>query len=171
MTATNNSSTPLEPFPVKMDRIIAESEIRALAARFSDAVTRNDPAAFSSLWRADSVWEINEPLANKATGQIEIVELFRRLRPAWSFFSQLTHSGVIEFQSESIATARWAMREVARSNDGTQSYDNLGLYEDRLEWRAGEWMFKSRTYHYLWISDVPLVGRSFALPARLSPGG
>jgi uncharacterized protein (TIGR02246 family) len=165
----HNSLTPREPFADRLERVVAESEIRNLAAQFSDAVNYNDPDAFSALWVADSVWEIGEPYASRANGRAEIVALLRHLRQSWAFFVQLTHSGVIEFQTANAATARWSVREVARSPDGTQSYDNLGTYVDCLERAEGVWRFASRSYHYIWLSETPLLGRSFPLPARSYP--
>ena len=106
---------------------------------------------------------------SRANGRAEIVALFRRLRQSWAFFVQLTHSGVIEFQTANVATARWSVREVARSPDGAQSYDNLAIYEDCLERAEGVWRFASRSYHYIWLSEAPLLGRSFPLPARSYP--
>jgi hypothetical protein len=158
-----------EPFASRLDRVVAEAEIRNLAAQFSDAVNYNDPDAFSALWAADSVWEIGEPYVSQANGRAEILALLRRLRQSWDFFVQLTHSGVIEFQTTNVATGRWSVREVARSPDGAQSYDNLGTYVDCLESAEGVWRFASRSYQYIWLSETPLLGRSFPLPARSYP--
>ena len=166
----HNSQTPSEPFADRLERVVAEAEIRNLAAQFSDAVNYNDPDAFSALWTADSVWEIGEPYVRRANGRTEIVALLRRLRQQWAFFVQLTHSGVIEFAGGDVATARWSVREVARSPDGAQSYDNLAIYEDRLEKAGGVWRFARRSYHYIWLSDAPLVGRAFPLPAHMTRG-
>ena len=165
----HNSLKPREPFANRLERVVAEAEIRNLAAQFSDAVNYNDPDAFSALWAADSVWEIGEPYVSRANGRAEIVALLRRLRQSWAFFVQLTHSGVIEFQTANVATARWSVREVARSPDRTQSYDNLAIYEDCLKNAEGVWRFVSRSYHYIWLSETPLLGRSFPLPARSHP--
>src|SRR6202166_1012157 len=109
---------------VRLRGAVAEADIHNLSAQFSDAVNYNDPDAFSALWGANSVWEIGEPYVSRAIGRSEIVALFRRLRQSWAFFVQLTHSGVIDFQSANVATARWSVREVARSPDGALSYDN-----------------------------------------------
>ena len=103
---------------------------------------------------------------SRANGRAEIVALFRRLRQSWAFFVQLTHSGVIEFQTANVATARWSVREVARSPDGAQSYDNLGTYVDSVETSDCVWRFVSRSYQYIWLSEAPLLGRSFPLPAH-----
>jgi hypothetical protein len=156
-------------FVDRIERLIAEADIRNLAAQFSDAVNYNSPDAFSVLWAPASSWEIGEPYASRASGRAEIVALLRRLRQSWAFFVQLTHSGVIEFQTANAATARWSIREVARSPDGAQSYDNLAIYEDRLERAEGTWCFVSRSYHYIWLSEAPLLGRSFPLPSPAFP--
>jgi hypothetical protein len=165
----HNSPTPSELFADRFERVIAEADICNLAAQFSDAVSYNNPDAFSVLWGPASFWEIGEPYVSRASGREEIVALFRRLRQSWAFFVQLTHSGVIEFQTANAATARWSVRGVARSPDGTQSYDNLASYEDRLERAEGAWRFASRSYHYIWLSEAPLLGRSFPLPSRSYP--
>ena len=170
MKPTSNTPTARSPFRDKIEQVVAEFEIRDLAARFSDAVNLNDPDAFGVLWGSDPVWEIGEPYGNKASGNAEIVALLRRLWQSWGFFFQLTHSGLIEFQNESAATARWSMREMARSTDGSRSYDNLAIYEDRLEKAGGGWRFARRSYHYIWLSDAPLVGRAFPLPAHMTRG-
>jgi len=62
-----NSLTPRQPFANRLERVVAEAEIRNLAAQFSDAVNYNDADAFSALWDADSVWEIGEPYVSKAS--------------------------------------------------------------------------------------------------------
>jgi hypothetical protein len=163
------SPAPSEFVADRFKRVIAEADIRNLAARFSDAVNYNDPDAFSVLWGPASSWEIGEPYVSRASGREEIVALFRRLRQSWAFFVQLTHSGVIKFQTADAATGRWSVREVARSPDGAQSYDNLAIYEDCLERAEGAWRFASRSYHYIWLNEAPLLGRSFPLPSRSYP--
>jgi hypothetical protein len=109
----HNFGMARQPFANKLERVVAEAEIRNLAAQFSDAVNYNDSDTFSALWDVESVWEIGEPYVSRANGRAEIVALLRRLRQSWAFFVQLTHSGVIEFQTANVATARWSVREVA----------------------------------------------------------
>jgi SnoaL-like domain len=83
----HNSLTPREAFANRLERVVAEAEIRNLAAQSSDAVNYNDPDAFSALWAADSVWEIGEPYVSRANGRAESVALLRRVRQSWSSFS------------------------------------------------------------------------------------
>jgi SnoaL-like protein len=61
------------PFADRLERVIAEADIRNLSARFSDAVNYDDFDAFSTLWAADSVWEIGEPYMSRANGRAEIL--------------------------------------------------------------------------------------------------
>lgn len=45
----------------------------------------------------------------------------------------MTHSGVIDVAADrQTATARWEIQEIARTPDGSQSYDNVANYYDRL---------------------------------------
>ena len=82
------------------------------------------------------------------------------------FFFQMTHTGVIDVAANRrTATARWQMREVARSPDGSQCYDNLATYHDRLvRTQDGSWCFAERRYQYIWLSSADLVGRSIPRP-------
>ena len=72
----HNSQTRSEPFADRLERVVAEADIRNLAAQFSDAVNYNDPDAFSTLWGDNSVWEIGEPYLSRAIGRAEIVAHF-----------------------------------------------------------------------------------------------
>jgi SnoaL-like domain len=99
----HNSLTPSEPFADGLERVVAEADIRNLSARFSDAVNYNDPDAFSTLWGANSIWEIGEPYVSRANGRAEIVALFRRLRQSWAFFVQLRLLGALLFAALSFA--------------------------------------------------------------------
>jgi hypothetical protein len=45
----------------------------------------------------------------------------------------MTHGGVIDVAADrQTATARWEIQEIARTPDGSQSYDNVAMYYDRL---------------------------------------
>lgn len=150
----------------QLDRLVAEAAVRDLAARFSDAVNRNDREAFLALWSPDGVWEIGEPFPARAEGAAACLSMLDRLMQGWAFFIQLTHSGVIQFDGRK-ATARWEMRETARAEDNGRSYDNLAVYDDAAEEVDGVWRFTRRTYHYVWVNDTPMPGRAFHLPRNL----
>ena len=59
--------------------------------------------------------------------------MLRSVSAPWDFFFPMTHSGVIDVNPDrQTATARWQVQEIARSPDGSQSYDNVAIYYDRL---------------------------------------
>ena len=149
-----------------VERLAIDAEIRDLAARFSDAVNRRDFGAFGDLFADDGVWEIAEPFPSRAAGRQNVATMLRNLWAPWDFFFQMTHTGVIDVAPDlQTATARWEMREVARTPDGSQSYDNLAMYYDRLvRTHDGSWRFAERRYHYIWLSSADLVGRSIPRP-------
>jgi hypothetical protein len=162
------SVTPSENGPFlkrTVERLAIDAEIRDLAARFSDAVNRGDDDAFGGLFVDDGIWEIGEPFPSRAVGRENVVAMRRKLAEPWDFFVQLTHTGVIDVAPDrQTATARWEMREVARTSDASGSYDNLAMYYDRLvRTHEGSWRFTERRYRYIWLSSADLVGRSFPL--------
>lgn len=154
----------------KLRYTIARSEIHELVARFSDAAVRNDPEAFGALWTEDGVWELGQSYPNKSEGVPAIVSFYKAQWKRWAWFVELTHSGVVEFESENTAQCRWIMREMAGTADGKSSHDTLVMYDDRVvRGSDGTWRFSKRTYNVIWRSDSPLVGRPFSFPEFRKP--
>ena len=156
-------------FEQTIERLAIDAEIRDVAARFSDAVNRRDPDAFGDLFADDGVWEIGKPFPSRAAGRQNVITMFKNLRAPWDFFFQMTHSGVIDVAADrQTATARWEIQEMARTPDGSQSYNNVAMYYDRLVRTAdGSWRFAERRYHYVWVSSADLGGRSIPRPDDL----
>jgi hypothetical protein len=77
----------------------------------------------------------------------------------------MTHSGVIDVAPDrQTATARWEIQKIARTSDGSQPYDNVAMYYDRLvRTPDGSWRFAERRCHYVWVSSADLEGRSVSL--------
>jgi uncharacterized protein (TIGR02246 family) len=153
-------------FEQTIERLAIEAQIRDLAARFSDAVNRRDFDAFGDLFADGGIWEIGEPFPSRAAGRQNVATMLRNLRAPWDFFFQMTHTGVIDLAPDrQTATARWEIQEIARTPDGSQSYDNVAMYYDRLvRTHDGSWRFAERRYQYIWLSSADLVGRSIPRP-------
>ena len=81
-------------------------------------------------------------------------------------FAQMTHTGVVELSGER-AASRWTVQEMLKGKDGKIFQNNVAMYTDELEKTNGEWLFASRTYHYIYFDESELRGRAFALPAEL----
>src|SRR5262245_32288676 len=129
-------------------RLEDEAEIRKLVARFADAATRADKAAFAATWAPDARFEIKEPLASSARGSAAIMTMFSKLRDDKLFFVQFVHSGVIDVDADR-ATARWITHEVGRGH-GEVYYRNYGIFADKLQKVDGQWLFAERVYHYIY---------------------
>jgi uncharacterized protein (TIGR02246 family) len=157
-------------FERTIERLAIDADIRDLAARFSDAVNRRDPGAFGDLFADDGAWEIGEPFPSRAAGRQNVTTMFKSLWATWDFFFQMTHSGVIDVAADrQRATARWEIQELARTPDGSRSYDNVAMYYDRLvRTPDGSWRFAERRYRYVWVSSADLGGRSIPRPDDLA---
>jgi hypothetical protein len=146
--------------------VSSEDAIRDLTFRFADCINRLDRDAFKALWWEDAEWALTAPYPMSESGLDNILAMYDRLLSGWAFFVQLVHSGVMEADGVR-ARARWTMREVARSESGTRSYDNLAIYDDTLECRDSVWRFTKRRYCYVWVDDKAITGQAFKLPADL----
>jgi hypothetical protein len=135
----------------RLQHLEDEAAIRDLAARFADAATRGDHVTIRSLFMPDGIFTIGEPFA--------------------VFFVQFVHSRLIQLDGNT-ASARWLLREVglgpAKSGHGKSYYNNFGFFIDELEKVDGKWLFKTRTYPYLYLDTDPFTGRGVALNADIS---
>jgi hypothetical protein len=143
-----------------------EHEIRQLAVRFADALTRGDFTDMPRLWSPDGAWRIMPPGDVDVRGDGERMRrLFAERRTRWQWFIQIVHDGIVEVDGDR-AHARWYLTELGRPADGGADYANHGLYVDELVRGADGWRFRARTYHYLYLDRSPLAGEGFAPPVR-----
>lgn len=149
----------LEDIVARLRAVEDDTEIRNLAARFSDCVNERDLEGFRQLWASEgAVWEIGAPLASRAEGVENIVLMLRRLLGSEQYFMQMTHSGVVTVDANR-ATARFVVREHGRG--ATSYYDNLAVYEDALLRESGGWRFAMRHYRYRFLDQDPFAGEAF----------
>ena len=97
--------------------------------------------------------------------------LLHKLRDGKDFFVQFVHSGLVKLDGDT-ASARWLVREVglgpAKSGAGKSYYNNFGFLIDELEKTDGKWLFKTRTYPYLYLDTDPFTGKAVALKADIN---
>ena len=150
----------------RLQHLEDEAAIRDLAARFADAATRADYETIRSLFTPDAVFTIGEPFAVTCRGPNEIVALIHKLRDGKDFFVEFVHSGLIQLEGNT-ASARWLLREVglgpAMSGPEKSYYNTFGFFIDELQKVEGKWLFKARTYPYLYLDTESFTGKGVAL--------
>ena len=140
-----------------------KDSIRELIARFADAVTRKDLDAFGTLWTGDGEWVIGEPMSLCVAGVDSIQATFSRIVCKWEFFAQFANNTLIEIRGKH-AKARSTCEEFGINSRSGETYHNIALYFDDLTLTPEGWRFQKRKYHYLWLDDRPLSGRTFPVP-------
>ncbi len=148
-------------FDDALTQLVDEAGVRDATARFADAATRGDVAAFRSMWTDDGEFTIGTRV--HAVGPDDIEETFRRLREGREFFVQFAVQGPIRVTGDD-ATTSCLIHEAARG-PGESYYRNHCLSTDRLRRNGTQWLFSGRIFHYLWLDTTPFSGDSVALPA------
>jgi ketosteroid isomerase-like protein len=139
-----------------------EASIRNTIARFADSATRGDYAEFRAVWAADGEFKIGEPPhGQNASGVEAILAMLRRLLTGREFFVQFAIPGVIDVNGDE-ATTRTLCHEAARG-PGEKYYRNHCVAFDNFKRVDGGWVFKSRSFQYLWLDTSPFSGNGFRL--------
>ncbi len=143
-----------------------EHRIRDLVARFDDAVNRRDVPEFEALWAEDARWEIGAPMAMKVEGREAIVAMWARMIEDVEWLFRGSFVGVLEIDGDT-AKGRWPCIETGTfrktPNAPARGYDNRAFYQDHYIRIDGRWLFKSRSYVYLWLSNDSLPGAPLAI--------
>ena len=129
-----------------------EHQIRALTASFADSCLSGNAQCFEALWVEDGTWKLAEPLHLESRGRDSIVKLFLELATGKRFFCQKLHSGIVTISGDT-ATARWILSENAANHDGSL-YQSTAIYDDRLVFHDGRWLFQARYCKFLDISHT-----------------
>ena len=145
-----------------LQQFMDEASIRNTIARFADSATRADYDMFHAVWADDGEFVIGEaPHGQHSTGADENVALLRKLRAGKDFFVQFALPGVIDVDGDE-ATTRTSVHESARG-PGERYYRNHCATFDRLQRSGDGWVFKSRSFQYLWLDTGPFAGDGFPL--------
>jgi hypothetical protein len=145
-----------------LQQFMDEASIRNTIARFADSATRADLEMFRTVWADDGEFIIGEaPHGQHSKGADENVSLLRKLRTGKEFFVQFALPGVIVIDGDE-ATTRTFVHESARG-PGEKYYRNHCIAFDRLQRSEDGWVFKSRSFQYLWLDTGPFAGNGFPL--------
>lgn len=121
--------------------IIAESGIRQLHARFSDAVFRRDAEAFVQCFADDGEWKL---AAMHMRGREEIHRTFGLLLGATEKVHLILGLPILEVTG-STAIGRISCTEFTKMPDGSSALA-VGIYYDRYIEVDGRWLFQWRHF-------------------------
>lgn len=155
------------------DFMIAESGIRQLYARFSDAVWRHDEGACVDCFATDAKWKL---AGMEFCGREEIGSAFTRLLGGCKRVVLILGLPVLDV-GQGTATGRIQVTELTQMTDGTSAM-TIGVYYDRYVQESDRWRFQSRHFglHYRGpidmsaeLVDCPDYGPPPGMPAADEP--
>jgi len=130
----------------------AEFAIRALVARYCDAVNRYDSADWASTWAPDGQWHF---LGQVHKGRESILAFWLSVMAQLDFAIMLANSAIIRCDGDGKrATGRWYTQEIVRTR-GEPGRSIVGVYDDVYHCATGEWLIQSRRYHKLYEAHTP----------------
>jgi hypothetical protein len=135
-----------------------ELAVRALVARYADAVNRADPDEWAATWSATGEWHIG---GQHLVGRDAIVAFWRSAMAGFEAVTQLVAQGRVGASSAG-ADGRWTIWEIGRKA-GRGSLV-VGCYQDRYVRHDGEWCFAERRFTATYRGEVP-AGEFFPFPA------
>jgi len=123
-----------------------ELAIRALVARYADAVNRHDEELWASTWASDGVWDLAGMVVE---GRDSVVELWRNAMGGFEFAIQLVYQGTIEINGNT-ATGRWYLTETLRAQGSETDRTSIGCYVDEYVIEDNAWCFARRSYRVMY---------------------
>lgn len=145
-----------------LQHLADELAVRDLAARVTDAVNRNDPAALGALFTEDGEWLV--PGMETTHGRDEASARISELRSTFVHLLQMLYSGHVDLADDGYsATATWYLAENA--SDGESAFAFTGVYQDELRRTDEGWRFAQRRFSFLYRGRTELPGRWYPHPA------
>jgi limonene-1,2-epoxide hydrolase len=121
--------------------------LRELIEAYADAVTRNDPIAWSALWVEHGTWALPDfPQIGTVHGREAIVALWREAMKQHVGVMFRAWPGSIEIDGTT-AKVRSYTDEVHDQNGVTKR--DRGVYEDVCVKVAGRWLFEHRCFRQM----------------------
>lgn len=145
---------------MSQDAVADELAIRDLVARYAQAVTHRDEAAWGATWAKDGEWSV---MGREAKGREAAVALWNELMGSLSFIVQMATTGNIQLAGDR-ATGGWTVTEHGKFGNGSPLF-TIGLYDDVYVRSPEGWCFQSRAFRPLYagppdLSAPPIGGPS-----------
>jgi hypothetical protein len=141
----------------ELRRVADELEIRALVARYADAVSNNAGHAWIETWASDGRWTIG---GITCEGHHDLLETWNRLMALFEKVVQLPQHGLIELEGGQ-ATGRWGVVELGRAKAGHPIL-TLGTYFDVYRRVRTSWKFSERRLELIYSGPPDLKGQWLA---------
>jgi len=141
------------------DFVVAETEIRQLHARYTDAVWRKDLDAFGDCFAKDCEWRISGMILH---GRDAVVEMMRNAFPKYRFILCNFRTPLLEV-GEGTASGRTYMNEQSILEDGSP-FGPIGIYHERFVDEGDQWRFSWRLFHTAYIGPPDLSVTFFENP-------
>ncbi|QFU75147.1 nuclear transport factor 2 family protein [Halioglobus maricola] len=141
-----------------MNNIEDELTLQDLMATYVDAANRRDGNAWASTWAEDGCWNL---MGMEVEGREAILALWRQVLAGFEFAVLMPSSHRFEINSDR-ATGHWYLQEFTRDLEG-QSMFALSRYDDEYVRVNGRWLFKRRSYQFIYQGPAELPGDYTAL--------
>ena len=129
-------------------------EIVDLVHRYSDAVSRKDPAQWAATWADDARWDLGK--GRVTTGKADIVAFWQHAVDQLAQVVQMVHNGTVAVDGDT-ATGRWYVSEHLSRNNGLRGV-LLAWYDDTYVRVDGQWLFSGRSLVALYHGPPDLTG-------------
>src|SRR5882757_8178704 len=118
-------------------------QIRALVARYLDAVSRFDATTLATTWAANGQWHVGP---RTVVGREAIVELWEQIIARYeSRIIQLMVDAQVHAATGG-ATGRFTFLEIARKAGEGKDHLEVGRYADTFARESGQWVFSERRF-------------------------
>jgi uncharacterized protein (TIGR02246 family) len=148
------------------DFVVAESQIRQLHARYTDAVWRQDFEAFADCFTVDGEWRISGMLFR---GRGEIKDAIERILGNFRRVLITFRTPIIEVGDRS-ATGRTDIDEKCAWKNGNTNI-SIGRYYERFVEDGDRWRFAWRLFQLHYRGAPDLTGTFFDNPDFGAPPG
>jgi len=144
-----------------------ELAIRALVARYADAVCRRDPDAWAATWAPDCRWDLGG--GRVTSGRAQTLKLWRSAIAKYEWVGQVVTTGLVEADGDGDGhgdrgRGSWYILEFNHRAQGDATL-HLGHYDDEYVRTPDGWLFASRAMHMIYRGAMDR-GTVVPLPPR-----